>query len=695
MGLENNKRRIFFDMHLPDWPDTDIAHNFDTKAIAETFKKNAVDSVIAYAKCQYGNFYYDTELGHKHSGLHDIDFFGGMIKACHARNIDVIAYYSVSWDEYISERHPEWIVVDSNKRQDTEEFRWKTLCINSPYREIVKNHIKEIMTLVKPDGFWIDMTIIGSDKCYCDYCNAKFKAVYGDDIPKPGQENYAQFREFRYDYIEEFYRELRSLVKSMDERVEMCNNYWGYPYSKSTMGSRTVGALKSADFVTGEAYTDWTGLNAPSFFTKFLRGVSKGRAYEALIGRFFNTWDYTAKPTEQLAFEAYTTVANGACVTIDDEPYHDGRIDEALYQDIGQIFTNIKKRQDYLGGDHYKYAAILHSQLTKDYYKGAKEETFIKSMAGSFKMLRDLHLPCDFIFDENIETEVLSDYRVIIMPSVAVVDKKTMSCLKDYVKKGGTLLISGVSALYRVEENQIVEDYKLLNNYFDLSIEGLGKYSLSYLKGYNMPRVSLVKGQYVKYLEEVAIGNLVEPICETTKETFYHNNLPAPYKEIQAPASFKKVMGKGQILVFAQPIFTHYAMQSQGELRRIVKTELDESIGKFEIELRGPNRLDIDIWIKGTQTIVHLLNPNPAMTVCCGYMDTFENAYPRTFEYMDEVIPVYNIEIVIKGHIEKEQVKLLDGSSTFDIREDGENSVIRIESLHLWETLVIENKKEV
>jgi hypothetical protein len=76
-------------------------------------------------------------------------------------------------------------------------------------------------------------------------------------------------------------------------------------------------------------------------------------------------------------------------------------------------------------------------------------------------------------------------------------------------------------------------------------------------------------------------------------------------------------------------------------------------------------------------------------------MDTFENAYPRTFEYMDEVIPVYNIEIVIKGHIEKEQVKLLDGSSTFDIREDGKNSVIRIESLHLWETLVIENKKEV
>lgn len=702
MWIENSKRRIFFDMHFPDWPNTNIANNFEPNKIANTFEKSHVDSVIMYAKCQYGNFYYNTKIGHMHSGLKNQDLFNEVKEELHKKNIKVIAYYSVSWDEWVGTNHPQWMVKKSDGTSDTDEFRWKTICINSPYRQVVFEHIKEIMTIAKPDGFWIDMTIIGEDRCHCKYCNEKFKQKYGFDIPKNSEdENYNTFMQFRYDYIEEFYGELRSIVKEIDENVIITNNYWGYPYSTATMGSRAVGAIRHTDFVTGEAYTDWTGLNAPSFFSKFLRGVSGGRPYEALIGRFYNTWDYTVKPYEQMAFEAYSVVANGATVTIDDEPYHDGGIDESLYEDIEEIFKNIKDREPYLGGNQHKYAAVLHSGQTKDYYNEYGNETFIRSIAGGFKMLRDLHYPLDFIFDENAHEVSWQDYKLIIMPSVAVISKEMMSKLQQFVQDGGTLLMSGPCALYTVENDKLEQNFNLLKETFGIEVENIGKYSLSYMKFLNNSlvkdiknnRASLVKGHYVNYKEVGDMdGVIIEPICETTKEIFFHNNLPAPYKTTKSPALFSKKFGKGSVICFAQPIFAHYAKQSQLELRNVVKSVIQKMVAQPMVEFECPNRVDVAVWEKDESIIIHLLNPNPGMSVCCGYMDPFEGAYPRTLEYMDEIIPVHNIKIIIYTDL-IDNIESVGEQSKFQVKKLDDRAEITVDQVNIWETILVKMRK--
>lgn len=689
MWMKNSRRRIFFDMHFPDWSDKKIADQFDLEHIAQTFYESHVDSVIVYAKCQYGNFYYDSKVGHKHRGLGSQDLFNGLKHELKERGIKTIAYYSVSWDEYMAERHPEWIVLKSDGTQDTDEFRWKTLCVNSAYREVVKEHILDILHQAKPDGFWIDMTIIGKDRCYCKACREKFKALHGYDIPVEADENYDEFVQFRYDYIEEFYKEIYQLIKAYDPEIQVTNNYWGYPYSSSSMGSRAIGALQSTDYVTGEAYTDWTGLNAPSFFTKFLRGVSEGKPYEALIGRFYNTWDYTVKPYEQLAFEAYSTVANGACVTVDDEPYHNGSIDDSLYQDLGEIFYEIKKREKYLGGHHVKGIGIFHSQLSKDYFYHG-DERFIRNIAGSFKLFRDLHMPIDFIFDENVLEEDLSGYPVIVLPSVAVISESILIKLMDYAKRGGLLIFSGISGIYQIDRGKISSAPHLLKKWFDVESEGVGDFSLSYMYGDKFQRPSLIKGQYMKYSpKNEAKWKIAEPICETSKDRFFHNNLPSPYTYTNQPAVIERVIEKGKAIFIAQPIFTHYAKQSQLELRSFVKEIIDLNVESFPVSLYGPNRLDIDVWEKDNALIIHLLNPNPAMSVCCGYMDTFEGAYPRTFEYMDEVIPVYDVQLSIRGHYKESQIQLVDGGIQFELQQKEGSTRITVKKLDIWETIVI------
>ncbi|MCT4687217.1 beta-galactosidase [Vallitalea sp.] len=701
MWIDNSRRRVFFDMHLPDWDDTNIASDFQPQNIAETFSKSEVDSVVVYAKCQYGNFYYDTKLGHKHSGLGEQNLFREMSEALHEKDIKVIAYYSVSWDEWVSNNNKDWLVKGSDGTSDTDEFRWQTLCINSPYRQLVMSHIKEIMEMENPDGFWIDMTIIGSDKCHCKYCKEKFKQKYGYDMPVDKQdENYDVFMKFRYDYIEEFYRELRELVKGINNETIITNNYWGYPYSTATMGSRAVGAVSYTDFVTGEAYTDWTGLNAPSFFTKFLRGVAKGKPYEAVIGRFYNTWDYTVKPYEQMAFETYSVIANGAVATIDDEPYHDGKIDEQFYEDLGKIFSNVKRREKYLKGNNVKYAAIFHSQQTKDYFNDYGNSEFIRSIAGSFKMLRDLHYPIDFIFDDNADYMNWLDYSIIIMPSVAVVSTEIINKLKEFVEKGGTLIMAGQCMLYTIENDKLCKNTQLMKEYFDIDVADECTYSMSYMdsvnlynkKHVNSDRPILVKGKYANYKKSSFTevdSIIIEPICETSKEKFYHNNLPSPYKTTNNPAIGYKSIGLGNVICFAQPIFSHYAKQSQVELRKIVDAFTRKTAGEPVVTFECVNRMDVAVWERDKEIIIHMLNPNPGMSVCCGYMDPFEGAYPRTFEYMDEIIPVYNSKIIIDKSITVESVESVGEHSKLDVVNKDGKTIIDVEKIDLWETISI------
>src|SRR3972149_3726805 len=179
--INSSKKRIFFDMHLPDWQEKGVASNFDVNNIATKFKNCGADSVVLFAKCQYGNFYYNSKIGHKHSGLGNLDLFGSLSKQLNKNGIKVIAYYSVAWDQYLGTNNPEWLVQSYEGTKGNPMYRWKTLCINSTYRDKVFEHIFELIQDYHPDGLWLDMTIVGKNRCYCNYCKEKYYLDTGDE----------------------------------------------------------------------------------------------------------------------------------------------------------------------------------------------------------------------------------------------------------------------------------------------------------------------------------------------------------------------------------------------------------------------------------------------------------------------------------------------------------------------------------
>ncbi|MEM3155494.1 MAG: alpha-L-fucosidase, partial [Nitrososphaerota archaeon] len=108
-GLEDSYRQVHLDFHTsPLIPD--VAADFNPEEFADTLSRAFVNSVTVFAKCHHGMSYYDTRIGVKHPSLR-IDLLREMVDACHRRGIRVAAYYSVCWDSYMGEEHPEWLQI--------------------------------------------------------------------------------------------------------------------------------------------------------------------------------------------------------------------------------------------------------------------------------------------------------------------------------------------------------------------------------------------------------------------------------------------------------------------------------------------------------------------------------------------------------------------------------------------------------
>ena len=67
-------------------------------------------------------------------------------------------YITVQWDHYTANEHPEWLVLDEQGcptgTKLYEPGFYRDLCVNSPYRDFLKAHVKEILQTLPIDGLF-------------------------------------------------------------------------------------------------------------------------------------------------------------------------------------------------------------------------------------------------------------------------------------------------------------------------------------------------------------------------------------------------------------------------------------------------------------------------------------------------------------------------------------------------------------
>ena len=99
--ISTSRCRVFFDAHTPDWTDPHqrghlgsdpfpVLSDVDPERDIGLIAASGADSVVLFAKCQYGNSYYPTTVGRPHAGLRGRDLLGEQIDVAHRLGLRVI-----------------------------------------------------------------------------------------------------------------------------------------------------------------------------------------------------------------------------------------------------------------------------------------------------------------------------------------------------------------------------------------------------------------------------------------------------------------------------------------------------------------------------------------------------------------------------------------------------------------------------
>lgn len=310
-------------------------------------------------------------------------------------------------------------------------------------------------------------------------------------------------------------------------------------------------------------------------------------------------------------------------------------------------------------------------------------------------MINECRYPVEFVFDENLTLERLQEYKAIIMPTVAVLsDEHTKMCL-EYVKQGGLIIAAGETGLYSMEDHQLVKGQRLLDA-LGVSYQGQSDYSISYFtlcdKAEHENRPVLIRDGYNKYYCQDAnciVAHVVDPICETTDEVFFHNNLPAPYEVTEHPAIMDIPYGEGRVVLFAQDIFSQFARYHQLELKGLMTNTLQTNTGKPAVVCSASSNVQVISSMIDGKLVVHLINMNPGMGVCCGEMDAFEARYPRTFEFVEQVDALADVSV----HVSTSSINSCHafiGDEVIPLEKTGDGYRCTLKRLGAWETLIFE-----
>jgi hypothetical protein len=594
--MQKNKycrKAIHLDFHMPEFP-KDAIKNFNAKTFVEQLVRSGTDSVTVFAKDHFGLSFYDTNVGHKHSGLKG-DFLGEIVEEAHNNGIAVIAYLSVMWDKYNLENNPDWRQCGIDGKPLLENAEWEWGCINSPYKEeSVLPQIREICENYPIDGMSLDIVMYQEGGCHCTYCRNKFKTLY----PDCSMENKKLHKEFMARSLENFIKDAICIIKKYrpDSSTHM-NGTWelGQDYRLVNNVDLIVLEAQPAHIEAGR----YESMSLQSHYAR-----TQGKPFQIITVRFAEGWgEMTLKETEQLKYEFSLISANGGIVCCGDQVYPDGTLEPSFYDRLADAFSYIDSKSEAFGSTALKETAMYH-QSGKNFPVSVRE--YSRCLLGFHKMLVEEHMQYDTI--DETKLNLLHEYRLIIIPSETVLSNFELDAIEAYVKNGGCVLFSGDTIW-----NRDIPD-KISNL---LGVECIEPFP--YICGYYKPdRVMdslpdmpvLVKSRWnkISILNAQKLANLHLPITASSPpHRGFRSTYPPAHRDSFYPAACINKYGRGMAAYIAVDLATTYWKYSHVWLKQIFRSIVSELIDFPLVITDAPPITEINVTKKDNDLYVHMV----------------------------------------------------------------------------------------
>lgn len=663
-------RRIHMDFHTPEF-ESDIAiKQFNAQEYVGILKAAKVNSLVTFAKGHHGNSYYNTLLGHKHKGLPgETDMMGEIIEECHKNGMKVLSYYSVGWLTTVEKNHPEWMERNQEGEKvgtggGTRTKTWNCICLNSPYVDkVVLPELREIASNYTMDGIWID--IIENNPCYCENCRSKYKNLYGGFYPDE-----AAAAEFALETKKEAIKKINSAVKEIKP---------GTLISFNTAG-RDPEIVPMVDFCSIETHpgAGWhQGAWTHALLTmKLLQQY--GKPWESTTSRFIHgwgSWDDQAVPN--MLAVATRIAAHGGVINLGDQTYPSGKLDTAIYRNIGKVFTQIEKMEKWALNASPVAEVGLFTTPFDIYSIYGRDPQQLDKYLGATKILTDRHWNFNLI--QESESMDLSQFKCLVLPNVGEIKASTAEKLSTFVFEGGKLLITANSS-YSPSSGNFLLSKAMGVKYKGMSPHKLGYLGLSDTIAQNTRRSPLlVPSQFFEITPEGKTNSLSEhmyPIIFPKPEAlffFRHGEISPPGASSISPGIVAHTYGKGEVIYVAAPIFETYIRQGQWYLKDVADNLLNYLVQKKDMDLHAVGTVEMFSAQKENRLVVTLLN---------------YQLHNET-NHVEEIVPKYNVVLKIrKNLVTGEPIEIIAENSAYKLESEGDYYTITLEKLNAFCQLV-------
>lgn len=632
-----------------------IGSDFDPEEFVSTLKKASVNSITCFGRCHHGFIYYDTEKFKERRHPHlKRNLLNEQIEVCHKNNIRVPIYVTIQWDFYTSQRKEDWLirndVGDPIGSSQFEPGFYTRLCVNSPYRDFLKESITEMFEKVPVDGLFLD--IVKDFGCSCQYCQASMRKA-GYNAEKSGDRII-----FGEKMMKEFKEEMTDFIKKLDKNCSIFYN-GGHigPDIRRTLDSYTHLELESLP--SGS----WGYLHFP-LTSRYARTL--GKEILGMTGKFHTAWGdfHSFKNRAALEFECFNMLAQGAKCSVGDQLLPGGKIDQATYDLIGSVYNRVEQKEPWC----YEAKAQTDIGVISPEEFQANKARVPNQAKGAVRILQEGNQQFDII-DSSLEFD---RYKVIILPDTIPVSAELGRKLDKYAASGGSVVATFESGLDPDKKDFALEclgvsktgdgpkDSKgelAIGNIYDRN-----NYT-EYLVPIGQLAGDLEQTEHAMYGKGLPISTEAEVLLYNTT-SFYDRTLPDFFcSHRQTPSSGEKgtpaIVRNGSCLYFSHPIFSGYNQRAPRWYKQLFLNALDIVLDPL-VKIEGPSTITCALNRQESvdRSVLHLLHYIP-------------EARGEEFDVLEDVIPVYNIQCSIRNDHDFSKARLVPENKQLEVKLEG------------------------
>ncbi|PYV13841.1 MAG: hypothetical protein DMG07_13265, partial [Acidobacteria bacterium] len=403
---------------------------------------------MLYANSHVGLALWRTSVGRMHANLRGRDLFGDLVGECRRRGIHALGYFSVTYDNWAFENHPDWRLLPAEGPDYYLGGRAGIVCPNTAYRDYALACTREIVGRYEIAGIFFDMTFWNT-VCYCARCTERFRREHGSEPPRRVDWDDASWRAFhgaRQAWLLEFARALTGAAHAARPGVTV-EHQFATIFGNWQRG-QPLEIASACDYVGGDFYG---GPTEHSLVCKTYDGLTRGRPIELMTSRTRRGNDHvTQKPFEELRTEACVATLHSA----------------ALLLMLAKIARETAPYEPFLGGDLLADVALYFDK--ESLYNPAETGVDVArlrapdqcphrdALVGAARLLQEAHLPYGVVTNANLDR--LARYRAVILPSVLELTREQAERFRGFVRGGGVLVATGPSSLDRKAGRFLLED---------------------------------------------------------------------------------------------------------------------------------------------------------------------------------------------------------------------------------------------